>query len=468
MRPKRPTIDADLSDPAWAKATVIDNFTQKQPIPYTAPTERTVLRILYDENNLYFAFYNYDSTPDAIIARSMQRDGPLFTADSVMLLHRSRPDAAQRLQFRDRRLGRTHRSARAQQHRRAARVGHDLGPPVRGSSPTAGWPSSPSRSSSLSYDPGQTIWGFDVGRRIRHKNERVCWSGYNPALDFTDVSQSGDLIGIENVNHGFGLDVQVYGALRAKHDWQLEATARASASPLGGNAFYKITPALTDTLTVNPDFSDAPLDRAAGQHDALLAVHAGDARLLPAGRGGVRIRRAQFRPQLAGPGSNNGRPFFSRNIGLVQGRPVSLVVGDKLSGECRRLRRRRAVGPDRQDADRRQTGRSSRSRASTHPIFGELKVGFIVTNGDPTGQTTNTVAGVDFQYRNSNFLGDKILQADVYYRAQFLEHCGRRRFRGAVAQLSERAVGRRFPFQADRRELPARARLHQPDGHPAI
>jgi hypothetical protein len=43
-----PTIDADLSDPAWAKAAVIDNFTQRSPNPYEPATERTVVRILYD------------------------------------------------------------------------------------------------------------------------------------------------------------------------------------------------------------------------------------------------------------------------------------------------------------------------------------------------------------------------------------------------------------------------------------
>ena len=80
-----PTIDGDLSDAAWSKATVIDKFTQKQPNPGTQPTERTVLRIMYDENNLYFGIYNYDSEPDAIVARSMQRDGPLYTSDSFVI-----------------------------------------------------------------------------------------------------------------------------------------------------------------------------------------------------------------------------------------------------------------------------------------------------------------------------------------------------------------------------------------------
>ena len=54
------------------------------------------------------------------------------------------------------------------------------------------------------------------------------WSGYNPALDFTDVSQTGDLTGIENITQGLGLDVQVYGALRAKHDWQRRRRRRGA------------------------------------------------------------------------------------------------------------------------------------------------------------------------------------------------------------------------------------------------
>src|SRR5262245_52664083 len=33
-----PVIDADLSDPAWAKAAIIDNFTQRSPNPYEPAT----------------------------------------------------------------------------------------------------------------------------------------------------------------------------------------------------------------------------------------------------------------------------------------------------------------------------------------------------------------------------------------------------------------------------------------------
>ena len=154
---------------------------------------------------------------------------------------------------------------------------------------------------SLSYEPGQTTWGFDVARRIYHKNERVHWSDYNPALDFTDVSQTGDLVGIENVSQGIGLDVQVYGALRAKHDWQLEGDGAGLSFHRGRQRVLQGDAGAHQHADRQSRFLRCAARHPPGEHDAVLAVHAGNARFLPPGRVGVRIRRAQLRPQLAGP-----------------------------------------------------------------------------------------------------------------------------------------------------------------------
>jgi hypothetical protein len=51
----------------------------------------------------------------------------------------------------------------------------------------------------------------------------------------------------------------------------------------------------------------------------------------------------------------------------------------------------------------------------THPVFRESRLGMIFTNGDPSGKSTNTVAGVDFQYLNSNLLPGKVGEADLFY-----------------------------------------------------
>ena len=70
----------DDSDPGWAKATVITDFKQREPDPGAPPTERTVLRIMYDDNNFYLSVYAYDTEPDRLIVRSMSRDGEVVRA----------------------------------------------------------------------------------------------------------------------------------------------------------------------------------------------------------------------------------------------------------------------------------------------------------------------------------------------------------------------------------------------------
>jgi len=208
--------------------------------------------------------------------------------------------------------------------------------------------------------------------------------------------------------------VQVYGALRSKHDWQIPGDGAGISFTAGGNAYYKITPALTDTLTVNPDFSDAPLDirQINTTRFSLFTPETRDFFLQDVAA--FEFGGRSFGRSVTDRDSNNGRPFFSRNIGLVQGVPVSLMVGDKLSGQYAGFNIG-ALGVLTDDTPA-SGGQVLSVVRVTRPVFGESKIGFIVTNGNPTGRTDNTVAGLDFQYRNSNFLGRYVLQSDAYYQ----------------------------------------------------
>jgi hypothetical protein len=409
-----PAIDADLSDPAWANATVIQDLKQREPTPGAAPTERTVVRIMYDENNLYLGVYAYDSEPDQIVSRAMARDGDLFTGDTIGITLDP---------------GYTRRNA----------YSFDVGPsggrgdqlllnnsedleewdPIwtaRARRVADGWIAEmaiPFRS--LSYEDEQGIWGFEFARSIARKNESIRWSSTNPALDFQDVSEAGTLTGIANVNRGIGLDVQVYGSLKAKRDWHIEGEDTGISGTVGGNAFYKITPALTGTLTLNPDFSDAPLDvrQVNTTRFSLFFPETRDFFLQDAGAfefGGLNFGGD-------GQAGNNGRPFFSRNIGLVDGVPVSIIGGGKISGEYGGF----AIGGLSVYTDRTETapGQLLSALRVTRPVLEQSRVGFIFTNGDPTGETENTVLGGDFQYRNSDLFGDKTILADIFYQRSF-------------------------------------------------
>jgi hypothetical protein len=411
-----PIIDGDLSDPVWAKAVAIDHFIQKQPNPGAPPTERTVVRILYDENNLYFSVYNYDSQPDAIVVRSMQRDGPLYTADSFVI--QLDPGQTRRNAYSFEVGASGGRTDELELNNTQELNQWNTIWAARVRRVADGWTAEvaiPFRD--LSYDSSQTEWGFDFSRRIRHKNERIYWSGYNPSLAFTDLSQNGNLTGITGINRGLGLDVQVYGAARLKRDWQNPNDGTSLSITGGANAFYKITPALTGTLTINPDFSDAPLDvrQVNTTRFSLFTPETRDFFLQDAAA--FEFGGHNFLRNVNDKSSNNGRPFFSRNIGLVQGLPVSIPLGGKLSGEYGGF----GIGALSVITNRTPTtpGQVLSAARITHPIFSESKFGIVFTNGDPSGRTKNSVAGADFQYLDSHFMGNKIVTADAYYDRSF-------------------------------------------------
>src|SRR5439155_12255762 len=80
-----PNVDGDLSDPVWKKAAVINEFYQLEPKEGQPESERTVVRVLYDENNLYFGIMCYDDEPNRITARIKARDGNLDNDDFVRI-----------------------------------------------------------------------------------------------------------------------------------------------------------------------------------------------------------------------------------------------------------------------------------------------------------------------------------------------------------------------------------------------
>ena len=413
-----PIIDGDLSDPVWAKANILEDFRQVEPTTGAPATERTVVRILYDENNLYFGVYCYDDEPDKIIVRGMSRDGPLFAEDEFRLALDPSFTRRNGYEFEIGAAG-AHEDGLIQYNTGDLTRWNTIWQ-VRTRIVADGWTAEvviPFRD--LSYDPARSVWGFDFVRDIRRKAEEVRWATQNPAIPKDDISQEGTLTGIERTNVGIGLDVNAYGRLAFKRDWQ-PADKNAFSGTAGVVAKYKLAQAMTLTGTINPDFSDSPLDdrQVNTTRFSLFTPESRDFFLQDAPSyefGGL----AFIAPFDNAP---NGQPFFSRNVGLISGTPVTIFGGAKLSGEYDDI----GVG-----ALFAHTNSKLNTPAQdlsvvrlTEPVLGESKVGFIVTNGDPTGLTRNTLAGADFQYLDSHFIGDDILQGSLYYQRSYSSALG--------------------------------------------
>lgn len=411
-----PIIDGSLSDPVWGRAAVIDQFQQVSPDPGGKPTERTQILLLYDRYALFIGIHCYDD-PSKIVATYKAHDGNAGSGDLVRV--NLDPLLTRRdgygfeidplggyvdgiLQDNSTYLKNWNLVWQAKAHIVSDGWTAELEIPFR----------------ELSYDPRQTVWGLQIIRQIKREAEHDSWAPLGPSLSVNDLSDAGTLTGMSGLSEGKGLDVQLFGVAQTVHTWGSASETDELLRP-GGTVYYKITPALTGTVTANPDFSDAPLDmrqlnttrfslffpesRQFFLQDAAQFQYGGLAFTPPMGGGPARMMR-----------THNGQPFFSRTIGLVNGVPVGILGGAKLSGEiggiqvgALSVRTQNDLGIPAQTL--------SVERVSV-PVLESSSVGLVSTQGDPTGLSRNSLAGADFRYLNPHIGGtQQQLQADGFY-----------------------------------------------------
>ena len=418
-----PVIDGVLDDIVWQSIPALDDFRQIDPVYGGEPSERTELRLAYDNNNLYISIYAHDSEPDQIIATQKQFDGNLGRDDSVKIF--IDPNASRRngYIFEVNSLG-GYVDALIQNNTDFIKNWTAIWQ-ADGARVDDGWTAEvaiPFRI--LSFDPAGTDWGFDIYRVIRRKNENVRWGLKPLGANNNDISMGGTITGLHDMNQGFGLDVEMFGVTRYDH-YENGLQKDGINFRASGNVYYKITPALTGLITVNTDFSDSPLDSVQINTTRFSLFRQETRQFFLQDAPAFEFGGRSFSTGAFGGGGsiNNGRPFFSRNIGLVDGAPVSIVAGGKLSGQVAGFN----VGALSVKTHNPRDGNDeilSVARISM-PVFAESQLGLVVTNGDPTGETNNTVLGTDFQYTNSNFAGtDNRLLGSLFYLRSFSDEDG--------------------------------------------
>src|ERR1700716_1522276 len=75
------TIDGKLDENAWAKATPITDFRHKQPHEDAPASQRTEVRVLYDERALYIGARMYDSLGSRGIRAPVSRRDQLLDSN---------------------------------------------------------------------------------------------------------------------------------------------------------------------------------------------------------------------------------------------------------------------------------------------------------------------------------------------------------------------------------------------------
>src|SRR5688500_2201914 len=81
-----PGIDGVVDDRVWQQATPLTTFTQNEPAEGQPASEKTEVRVLFDDNYVYVGVICYDSDPSQIIVTDSRRDSSLSETDSFQMI----------------------------------------------------------------------------------------------------------------------------------------------------------------------------------------------------------------------------------------------------------------------------------------------------------------------------------------------------------------------------------------------
>ena len=219
-------------------------------------TEKTDVRLLYDSENLYVGVYCYDSSPGRIIGTQMSRDSDLSADDKIEILLDSFRDSRNAFYFATNPLGALVDGLIVEN----GNLSRDWDAiwDVRTQRQDNGWTAEfaiPFKS--LGFRQGQPVWGFNFSRTIKRKIEEDRWASPQLDVQFSQVSQAGEIEGLDNIAQGVGLDVRPYFTGKMI-DSASSPVVTTGASGL--DAFYNITPSLKLVTTLNTDFAETEVD----------------------------------------------------------------------------------------------------------------------------------------------------------------------------------------------------------------
>ena len=399
------SLDGVLNEPEWTEAPSIGEILQREPNPGGQASERTEVKLLFDERNIYVGVMSYDSEPKRIIATQMARDSDLAPDDKVEILFDPFHDHRNGFYFATNPNG-VLVDALIIENGQTMNLQWDTIWNVRTAKSEQGWSAEfaiPFKT--LSFKAGQTTWGFNFSRTVKRKFEEDRWASPRLDVTFQQVSLAGQIEGLEDVGQGLGIDIRPFVSGDAIHYG--DTGSNALLGKPGGDIFYSLTPSLKLSTTFNTDFGETEVDdRQINLTRFQLFFPEKRAFFLEnTGIFDFGITNDYF-PELI--------PFFSRNIGLSGDRQIPITAGTKLTGKAGRF----DIGL--MDVQTRASGEvDARNFLVTRVkrnLFSQSYIGGIFTNGNPSSDAASQTYGADLNLATSNFLGSgRNFQVTTYF-----------------------------------------------------
>jgi hypothetical protein len=366
-----------------------------EPREGEVPVAHTVVRVLASEAEIIIGVRADDPEPSRIVSFARARDASLESEDHIKIVLDTYLDGRSGYVFAVNPNGARYDALVADQGE-GENANWDAVWEAAASRTPTGWSAEiriPVRS--LLFRRGLTEWGLNVQRRVQRLQETSRWASPERDYEITQTARAGVLTNLPRFDLGLGLSVRPSvkagvgvpapnARVEDEEEISLDATQRLAANTLA-------------SLTVNTDFAETEVDTRRTNLTRFPLF-------FPEKRTFF-LEGADIFEFGLGLGEDV-RPFFSRRIGLLEGREVPIDVGGKVNGR---------LGGTNFGALLVRTGELDTLPSDNtvgvmrvkQNVLRESSIGMIATVGDPLGRSNALLAGPDVVYQTSRFRGDK-------------------------------------------------------------
>ena len=399
--------DGRLDEASWASAESARGFIQNEPREGAPATFDTDVRVLYDDEAIYFGVTAADPEPSRIVVTDLKKDYSVDASDAFVILIDTFHDGRNGYQFATNPAG-AKWDAQIGNEGRDFNVNWDGIWSVQTSITAAGWVAEiviPFRALKFADRDPQT-WGVNFRRKVRRLNEDSFWSPLPRIYGLERVSMAGTLDGLRGVRPGRNLRIKPYVLGSGSTVGRLSTRGDVDG---GVDVKYGVTTGLVWDFTVNTDFSQVEADEQQVnltrfslffpekrdfflENSGVFDFGATDGGFFGGfGAGAVIFGGRQNRsPQM--------RMFFSRRIGLSdEGNAIPIAGGTRLTGRAGPY----SIGA--LNIQQREQGPAPAANFTAlrlrRDILANSDIGAVLLNKEQGGPGFNRMAGVDANFR---------------------------------------------------------------------
>jgi len=246
-------VDGLLNESVWEKAPEAVDFIQFEPERGKPASVKTTVKILYNENFIYFGFFCFDPHSEKIAARITKRDEELSNDDAIVVFLDTFHDRRNCYFFATNLLG-TQLDGRITEDGRTRETTWDGIWRSAGQKTDFGWSAEIAIDlSCLKYEPGKNkTWGLNLGRPVPRVFEKSFWVGLLESPK--KVSQYGILKGLDLRKSEKKTQVipHIISKIEEGEKSELEG---------GLDVRYAFSQMVSGNLTLNPDFATVEADQ---------------------------------------------------------------------------------------------------------------------------------------------------------------------------------------------------------------